>query len=63
MPPNVYHLIEKVSNEIDFKLALHDFYLVHLHRDLSQGDFENYRSIDSLYFEALYFLHILMFGK
>lgn len=41
MPPNVYHLIEKVSNEIDFKLALHDFYLLHPHRDLSRGDFQN----------------------
>lgn len=31
---NVYHLIEKVSNEIDFKLTFHDCYLVHLHRNL-----------------------------
>lgn len=34
IPLNVQHLIEKVSNEIGFKLALHDCYLVHLCRHL-----------------------------
>lgn len=33
-PLNVYHLKEKDSNEMIFKLAFHDYYLLDLHRDL-----------------------------